>query len=414
MELTGPFLTLAIALGVGMLVGLQRERSPSSTHVGGIRTFPLVTVLGAMCAMLSASFGPWLAVVSFAGVVAASILANIIGMKRGDPEPGMTTEVAMMVMFVIGVMLASGMRDVAVALGVGTAILLQVKQPLHNWARRIGDRDIHAVLQFALITFIVLPVLPNQTFGPFDVLNPYRIWLMVVLVVGISLAGYIAFRLLGKTNGTLVAGLVGGMISSTATTVSYARRARQSREIEGAACAIFLLSTLVSFGRVITEVRVVAPGYAGEIAMPVVVMAAAAMVCAALALMGHGRDGGEMPEQGNPTELRSALVFGGLYAVVLLAVAAAKEYFGDAGIYAAAGISGLTDMDAITLTTGRLAERGRLEPGTAWRAIVLASIANMVFKTGVVWSLGGLRLALRVAAWFGVLVAVGVGLMVFW
>ncbi len=397
-----------------MLVGLQRERSPSATHVGGIRTFPLVTVLGAMCAMLGPAFGPWLAVAAFLGVVAAGVLANIIGMKRGDPEPGMTTEVAMMVMFVVGVMLASGMRDVAVALGVGTAILLQVKQPLHNWARRIGDRDIHAVMQFALITFIVLPVLPNETYGPFDVLNPYRIWLMVVFVVGMSLAGYIAFRLLGKTNGTLVAGLLGGLISSTATTVSYARRARDSRGVEGAAIAIFLLANLVMFGRVIAEVRVVAPSHAGQIAAPLGVMAAAAMVCAALALRGHGQDGGDMPEHGNPTELRAALIFGGLYALVLFAVAAAKHSLGDAGLYAAAAISGLTDMDAITLTAGRLAERGRVEPDTAWRAIVLASIANMVFKAGVVWSLGGLRLALRVAAWFGVLVAVGVGLMVFW
>jgi uncharacterized membrane protein (DUF4010 family) len=414
MELTGPFLTLAIALGVGMLVGLQRERSPSSTHIGGIRTFPLVTVLGAVSALLAPTFGPWLAVAGFLGVVAAGVLANIIGMRRGDPEPGMTTEIAMMVMFMVGVMLAGDMRDVAVALGVGTAILLQLKTQLHTWAKRIGDRDIHAVMQFALITFIILPVLPNQNYGPFDVLNPYRVWLMVVLVVGISLAGYIAFRLLGNARGTLVAGLIGGLISSTATTVSYARRARESREVEGAACAIFLLATLVMFGRVIAEVRVVAPTHAREIALPLAVMTAATLVCAALALRGHGADGGEMPEHGNPTELKGALIFGGLYALVLLAVAAAKEYFGDAGIYAAAAISGLTDMDAITLTTGRLAERGRIEPETAWRAVVLASVSNMVFKTGVIWSLGGVRLAMRVGVWFGVLVLAGAALMLFW
>ena len=414
MDLTGPFLTLGIALGLGLLVGLQRERSPSSTHVGGVRTFPLVTLLGAMCAMLGPELAPWLAAVSFSGVVAAGILANIIGMKRGDPEPGMTTEVAMMVMFVVGVMLASDLREVGVALGVGTAILLQLKEQLHTWARRLGDRDIHAVLQFALITFIVLPVLPDQTYGPFDVLNPHRIWLMVVLVVGISLAGYVAFRVLGKTHGTLVSGLVGGLISSTATTVSYARRAKGAREIEGAACAILLLATLVMFGRVIAEIRVVSPGHAAEIATPVAIMAAVTMACAALSLLGHGRDGGEMPEQGNPTELKSALLFGGLYAVILLLVAAAKDWFGDAGIYAVAAISGLTDMDAITLTAGRLAERGRLEPETAWRAVVLASMSNLVFKTGVVWALGGLRLAIRVGVWFGVLMLAGVGLMVFW
>ncbi len=414
MELTGPLLTLAIALGLGMLVGLQRERSPSSTHVGGVRTFPLVTVLGAMCAMLEPVMGPWLAVVAFLGVVAAGILANVIGSRRGDPEPGMTTEVAMMVMFVVGVMLASEMRDLAVAVGVGTAILLQLKERLHSWARRLGDRDIHAVMQFALITFIVLPVLPNQTYGPFDVLNPHRIWLMVVLVVGISLSGYIAFRMLGKTHGTLVAGLVGGLISSTATTVSYARRAKESHEIEGAVCAILLLATLVMFGRVIAEIRLVSPTHVTEIATPIAIMAAVTMVCAALALLGHGKDSGEMPEQENPTELKGALMFGALFTVILLFVAAAKEWFGDTGIYAVAAISGLTDMDAITLTSGRLAERGRLEPDAAWRAILLATMSNMVFKTGIVWSLGGAKLARRLAMWFSVLMLTAIGLIVFW
>ncbi|VAX42239.1 hypothetical protein MNBD_PLANCTO03-1415 [hydrothermal vent metagenome] len=414
MELTGPFLTLAIALGLGMLVGLQRERSPSSTHVGGVRTFPLVTVLGSACAMLGASMGPWLAVAAFLGVVAAGIIANVIGAKRGDPEPGMTTEVAMMVMFIVGVMLASEMLEIAVAIGVGTAILLQLKERLHDWARRLGDRDIHAVMQFALITFIVLPVLPNETYGPFDVLNPYRIWLMVVLVVGISLAGFIAFRVLGKTSGTLAAGLIGGLISSTATTVSYARRVRGTTNGHGAVIAVLILATLVMYGRVIAEIRLVSPTHAAMIATPVAIMAAATLVCAALAMLGHGKDGGEMPEQDNPTELKSALLFGGLYAVILVFVAAAKEWFGDTGIYAVAIISGLTEMDAITLSAGRLVERGRLDPETAWRVVVLASMSNMVFKTGIAWTLGGARLALRLAAWFGVLMLVGAALMLLW
>lgn len=414
MDLDHPFVTLAIAVALGMLVGLQRERAPSSTHIGGVRTFPLVTLLGAGAGMLVPQLGPWLVAVAFLGVLAAGIVANVIGLRRGDPEPGMTTEVAMMVMFVVGVMLPLGMRDVAVAIGVGTTVLLQFKAPLHTLASRVGDPDFRAVLQFALITFIILPVLPDRTFGPFDVLNPYRIWLMVVLVVGISLAGYVAFRLLGRTRGSLAAGVIGGLISSTATTVSYARRARDAPQIARAATAIFLLATLVMYGRVIAEIRIVAPSHMRELALPIAIVGAVTLACAALSLRGAGGDGGEMPPQSNPAELKSALLFGGLYGLVLLLVAAAKHWLGEAGIYIVAAVSGLTDMDAITLSSGRLVERGRLEPDAAWRAIVLASISNLVFKTGIIWTLGGRSLALRAGAWFSAIAASGAALIFLW
>lgn len=414
MEFPAEFVTLGIALAVGMLVGLQRERSMNTNHMGGVRTFPLVALLGATTAMLVEPMGPWLAVAAFLGVVAAVVLGNVITIQRGDPEPGMTTEVAMMVMFVVGVMLASEMRDLAVALGVGTAILLQLKERLHAMARRVGDADIRAVLQFALITFIVLPVLPDQAFGPLDVLNPYRIWLMVVLVVGISLAGYIAFRILGRTHGALVAGLVGGLISSTATTVSYARRAREIPSMTGAACSIFLLATLVMYGRVIAEIRVVAPSHTWEVAGPVVVLAAVTLLCAAGSLLRRREDSGEMPEQTNPAELKSALIFGGLYALVLLLVAAAQRWVGDAGIYLVAAVSGLTDMDAITLSNGRLVERGLIEATVAWRAVILASVSNLVFKFIMIWSLGGRGLAMRTAPWFGAIALAGILLIFIW
>lgn len=414
MELDHPFVTLGIAVALGMLVGLQRERAPTGTHIGGIRTFPLVTVLGTASAMLGSSFGPWLVAAAFLGVVAAGILGNIIGMRRGDPEPGMTTEVAMMVMFVVGVMLAAQMREAAVAIGVGATILLQFKEPLHGLAKRVGDEDFRAVLQFALVTFIVLPVLPDRTYGPFDVLNPHRVWLMVVLVVGMSLAGYIAFRLLGRTHGSIVAGLIGGLISSTATTVSYARRARELPGIGRAAVAVFLLATLVMYGRVIVEIHVAAPSHARALSLPVAVLGAVTLACAGLSLLGAGRDGGEMPAQSNPAELKSALVFGGLYALVLLLVAAAQHWVGETGIYIVSALSGLTDMDAITLSSARLAQKGQLAPDAAWRAIVLASISNLAFKTVLVWTLGGRRLALRTGAWFAAIAAAGVGLIALW
>lgn len=417
MELTGPFLTLGIALGLGMLVGLQRERSPSSTHIGGIRTFPLVTVLGATTAMLTPTLGPWLAVAAFLGVVAAGILANVIGMRQGDPEPGMTTEVAMMVMFIVGAMLGSGIREVAIAVGVGTTILLQFKEQLHGLAKKVGDRDIRAVLQFAIITFIVLPVLPDQTYGPFDVLNPHRLWLMVVLVVGISLAGYVAYRMIGGRHGTAVAGLLGGVISSTATTVSYARRMKDAVDpaaILPGTLAVLLVATAVMYARVIVLIAVSAPTHAVTIGAPLGAIGVLTILLAVAALA-RVRDGaGAAPDHENPAELRGALIFAAMYGTVILVVAAAKHYFGDAGLYVAAGLSGLTDMDAITLSSTRLAERGRLEPETVWRALMLASVSNLAFKTWVVWGLGGRRLAGRLAIWFGIIALASGAVLVFW
>lgn len=413
---TEPFVTLAIAIGVGMLVGLQRERSSAGSHIGGIRTFPLVTALGALCAMVSGDVGPWLVAVGFLGVVATAVLGNVVSITRGDPEPGMTTEVAMLLMFVVGVVLAMDMREVAVAVGVGTAILLQLKETLHGLVRKIGDQDIRAVLQFALITFIVLPVLPNQTYGPFEVWNPYRIWLMVVLVVGLSLFGYVALRLFGGRQGAAVAGVLGGLISSTATTVSAARRIKQAPEGKGlmrSTVAVLMLATAVMYVRVGVLIAIVAPNQVRAMALPLGAVGAAVIVLALMSLTRVKNGSEHAAEHQNPAELKGAFVFGALYAVILLVVAASKHWFGDAGLFAAAGISGLTDMDAITLSSARLAERGMLDGAVAGRALLLASLSNLVFKTGLAWGLGGRRLALELAGWFAVIAGVTVAVWVF-
>lgn len=411
------FATLAIALGVGMLVGLQRERSVAGAHIGGIRTFPLVTMLGALCAMAGGDEASWLVPAGFMGVVAAAVLGNVASIRRGDPEPGMTTEIAMMLMYVVGVVMAMGMREVAIAVGVGAAILLQLKARLHALVQRIGDDDLRAVLQFALITFVVLPVLPDETFGPFDVLNPRRIWLMVVLVVGISLCGYVLLRLVGGRQGTALAGILGGLISSTATTVSASRRVKDAEQGHGlmpATVAVLMLATAVMYARVVVLIFVATPEHGKTIAVPFAVVGCGVVLMAGASLLRLHDGSGVAGEHENPAELKGAMIFGAMYAAVLLAVAASKEWFGDSGLFAAAAISGLTDMDAITLSSSRMAERGRLDPTVVWRALMLASISNLVFKAGLAWVLGGRRLGLRVSAWFLGIALLSVGVMSFW
>jgi uncharacterized membrane protein (DUF4010 family) len=325
-------------------------------------------------------------------------------MRGGGEPPGVTTEVTMLVMYSIGVYLMMGDMAVAIAVCGAVAVLLHLKPQLHSLAAKIGDRDFTAAMQFALISLVVLPVLPDRYYGPYEVLNPFRIWLMVVLIVGISLAGYVAYKLLGARAGSWAAGILGGLISSTATTVSVSRR---SAEMPGTA----QLSAIV-FLRVGILIGATAPSFLRAALLPLVAMFALLVVMGGINLRGPGGGAGPMPEQGNPTELRSALLFGLLYALVLLAVAAANTAFGDRGLYVAAVLSGLTDMDAITLSIAQLVSTGEVAPATGWRLILVAAMSNLVFKGVVVAMLGDRRLLGRVGVGFGVAGALGVGLLV--
>lgn len=413
MDLVQAFETLAIAVGAGMLIGLQRERDRSA--LGGIRTFPLIALTGAAGAMLHPQLGPWALVVGGIGVIAATAMGNIAREQTEGPSPGITTEIAILVTFLSGALLGAGEREIGVALAAITAVLLHAKATLHRFAERVGDHDLRAVLQFVVITFIVLPVLPDRTMGPFDVLNPREIWLMVVLVVGLSLAGYIAYRLLGERHGTAAAGLLGGMISSTATTVSYARREREGGVGVWAAAVAITLASSIAFIRVIIEIGVAAPDHVRRMAWPFAVMFAILLVAGvAMLLRLNGRHDTERPTPQNPSELKAALIFGALYAGVLLAVAAARKWFGEDAIYGVAVLSGLTDMDAITLSTSRMVQGGQLSAETGWRAILVASMANLAFKGGFVAVLAKRNLTGAVWAVFGAAMLAGAAMMVFW
>jgi uncharacterized membrane protein (DUF4010 family) len=405
------FQALGISLGLGLLVGLQRERAGS--RVAGFRTFTLITLLGTLAGLLAETLGGWVVVAGLLGVVAMLTVANVIRLREGDLAPGMTTEVAAQVMYCVGAYVVFGHRSVALAVGGAVAVMLYAKPALHGISARMGEGEMRGVIQFALVALVILPILPDEPYGPFKVLNPRQIWWMVVLVSGISLSGYIAFRLLGQGKAAVVSGLLGGLISSTATTVSYARRAAEDARRVPAATLVIMLASAVVYARVLLEVSLVARPVLPSVAGPIAVMLGAALLQSAFVWLRARRAEAEISPD-NPTELRAAVSFGVLFALVLLAVAAAKEYFGDRGLYAVAAISGLTDMDAITLSTSRMSAEGALAPATAWRAIVVAAIANLVFKGGIVAVLGGRRLFARVALLFGFNVLVGALLLVLW
>lgn len=393
------FIRLAVALGLGLLVGLQRERV--DPVIAGIRTFALISLFGAICAQLGKTYGGWILVVGFLATAALVTAGNLVRLQTREAEPGQTTEFAALVVFGLGAWVVAGAMVVPVVLAGAVVFLLHLKEPLHQLVGKIGEKDLRAIMQLVLISLVILPVLPDRDMGPYGVLNPYQIWWMVVLIVGLSLAGYVAFKLFGTGTGTVLAGILGGMISSTATTASYARRSRETPDVSRLSALVILIASTVVYGRVLVEIAAVARGRLLDLAPP---LAAMLGICALLSLAAWllGRDGdSEPPKPENPADLKAALLFGALYAAVLLAVAFARDRFGTAGLYTVAALSGLTDMDAITLSTSRLVQTSQLDPDTGWRAILLASLSNLVFKAGIVVALGSRALLGRIALLFG-------------
>ncbi len=403
------------ALAIGLLIGLERERNP--TAKAGLRTFALVALAGAMSATLADTFAaPSIIAVGLAAVALVMIAAYYHHHEAfHERDSGTTTIAAVMVCFLLGVMALAGHARLAVILGILTTVLLYFKAELGGAVRKLERRDLVSILQFAVVAFVVLPLLPDRGFGPYAALNPRHIWLMVVLISGVSLAGYVALRLVGREHGAMLLGLFGGLVSSTATTLAYSRYARSGSEFTGLAGAVIVTANLVLLVRLAVLAAITAPGILGVLA-PVL---AAALAAGAAAFAIGGRRNGmpqelTMPVVGNPAELRTALGFALLYAGVLLLVAWLADLVGSRGVYAAALASGLVDVDAISLSSLRLYGLGSLTPAQATIAIVLAVSANAVFKLGIVRAVGGGALLRRcLPAMAAMAAGAGLGLALF-
>lgn len=415
------WLHLGLALALGLFVGLEREQTGRST---GIRTFPLITIFGACAALLVEPVGAWIVPAGLVVLGAAVFVDNLSPGGLGEPddtdvrvksEPGSTTMVAALVMYTVGALLITGYALVGVAVGGTTAVLLHWKRPLHNFAERLGPEDYRAVYRFVLLAVVVLPVLPDKTYGPYDVFNPFQIWLIVVLIVGISVVGYILYKFVGPRAGVVLGGTLGGIVSSTAATVAYARRAARAPSVSGTAAVAIMIASTLSFVRIVVEVLVVAWDIRWVVVPKFAVLIGVMALATALAYRGTEDFEGDQDHQPeDPTSLKVAIIFGLMYAVILFAIAVTRENFGDAGMYVLATISGLTDVDAITLSTAEMVQAGRVSEDVGWRMMMIGGISNMVFKGAVAAVLGGKRLLRHIAVLFGVTIATGVGILLFW
>jgi uncharacterized membrane protein (DUF4010 family) len=385
------YLEFLTALGIGLLIGLERERNPSAK--AGLRTFAIVGVFGALCGALAQHLDSyWLVGVGMV-LVGLMIISAYLEERAAEEDPGTTTSAALLVCFTLGAAATLGFRQIAVMLGVITTVLLYFKTELAGIARRLERRDLLSVLQFAVLSFVILPVLPDETFGPYGAINPRNVWLMVVLISGISLAGYLALRLVGGRRGLPLLGLLGGLVSSTATTVVYSRYARTRPELVDSAVLVILMANLVVLVRLAILAWVTAPAVLPAL-IPIGVCALLPGAAAVAWLYRRIRSESEppVPQPSNPTELKTAFAFALLYAVVLVLAAWVHQVAGARGLYAVAFVSGLTDVDAITLSTLRLYGMSTVSAGQAATTITAALLSNIGFKLGTALVLGGVHL----------------------
>jgi len=379
-------LSLGTATGLGLLVGLQREWVQN--RVAGIRTFALLTLFGALTGLLGNVYGGWVIGAGFIAFASLVVLGKWLSLSAREERTGLTTEMAMLVMFASGIIIMLGERLTAVIIAGSVMFLLQSKKALHATVRRFGEDDIREIARLVLVALVILPALPNREMGYLGVLNPFAIWLIVVLIVGISLAAYMAEKSLGGTKGAVVAGILGGLVSSTATTASSARRSQTASSGSLSLASMALIASSVAFVRLLAEVIIVASDHLRQMLPPLAAMMVWVILIAIVAHHRAEKADTQPRDEHPPSELKHAVMLGLLYAVVLVVVAYTRQHNSSSGLYVTAFLSGLPDMSAITLSTSKLVSTGNLETSIAWRMILTGGIANLFFKMFFVITLG--------------------------
>ena len=402
-------LRFAVAIALGMLLGLERERTKGEEGGAGVRTFALIALAGAMAGYLDENLGlSWLALAVFVAVAALLISLYLVTALRGDV--GVTTEVSALLAFLLGVLCARGQLQIGAWVAVAMALLLALKDWLHRLARRIDTSDVEATLKFGIVTLIILPLVPDQNYGPepLNVLNPYKVWLMVVLISGLNFASYLLIKIVGAEHGIGIAGVLGGLVSSTAVTLGFSQRSREPGEDASALALGILLAWTVMFFRVVIMSAVISGRLGLRVALAMGLLCAVSLgACYWLWRRQEAKERGEVKAGHNPFELDEAIKFGVLFGVVVFVAKAAQVYLGEAGLYLAAAIAGLTDVDAITLAMANLAASDDQNLVVAARAIVIAALANTLVKSGIAAGLGSPELRRVTLPVSGLLFAAG-------
>lgn len=394
-------LRLAAALAIGAIVGLERgfrfrEEQPGQ-RVAGLRTFVVTALLGGVARLLAEALGAWALAAAFLSLAAVTTAAYVLEAREGE-DRGVTTELALLATFALAALAVQGLVLEAVAGAAVLAAFLGAKAPLHAGLARLAPLEMQAMLQLLLLAAVALPLLPDRDLGPWDAVNPRTIGWLVLLIAGLQVVGWFAVRLFGTRRGVLLTALLGGLSSSTAVTLAFARMARRGGADARMLAAGVAVAAATMVPRLLVEIAAVHPPLLRPLAWPLAVLAVVP-VLAALGMarrIGPERAPEEVPLR-NPFELSAALGWAVLLSVLALAVGGARALLGDPGVYGVAGLAGLADVDAIGISLARAA-RGPLDPGVAARAIVLAALVNTMSKAGLAAVVGGGRFARPAAA----------------
>jgi uncharacterized membrane protein (DUF4010 family) len=430
MEELEPFVSLGVALAVGLIIGFEREQSAPSDRearrafVGGARTYPMVALIGALSMLLARQAGAALVWLAFVGTFVFLVVAYADVVRR-DGDRGLTSEAAFIVTFLLGALATSsgviepvGKRSmVLLAVAVLATVILSIKPRMHALAERVSKDDVFATLKFLIVAIVVLPLLPDQTYGPLGVLNPHKIGLMVALIAGIDFVGYVAVRALGAGRGLGLTGLVGGLASSTAVTLSMSGRARESAQLHPSCALAVVTASTVMFPRVLLEVAVVHRPLLASLWIPLFAMTLAGLV--AVGFFYRRAQGAkaktERLEIQNPFELSSALKWGLVFVAVLMVAKLATTYLGRGGTYLAGLLAGTTDVDAITLSMANLAKSNEIEAAVAVTTIIIGTASNTIVKGVMATTIGGWHFGRMVLGAFAAMLAAGaLGLVWVW
>ena len=407
-DLPSVFLNLVAALGIGLLIGAERERRKGggpARSPAGIRTFTIASLAGAASVMAG---GPGMLAVTVAGV---AVLTAIAYLRSRSDDPGLTTEIALIVTALLGG-LAMQQPALAAGLAVGVAALLAARAPLHHFVRSVlTEREVNDAMIFAGATLVVLPLLPDQALGPYGVFNPRSIWIVVILVMAISAAGYVLVRLLGARFGLPLAGFASGFISSAATIGAMGARARKGPDAVSAAVAGAALSTVATVIQLCLVLAATSPVTLRTLSAP--------LICAGIAAAAYGagftfralreRDAAE-PQPGRAFSLPVALVFALTLSAVLIASAALREWFGETGVIVGAAAAGFVDTHSPAIAIGSLVASGKMTAADAVFPVLAAFSTNTISKIIFALSSGSRSFALRLipglilvagAAWAG-------------
>jgi uncharacterized membrane protein (DUF4010 family) len=397
--------SFGVALGLGLLVGMQREyakRRDQEDLFGGARTFALIAFVGALSTSLSTLADTPLVLSTFAiGIIVFLAIGYVSSAREG--HLGVTSEIAALIVFSAGALAGYGEYPIAVAIGVLTATVLAIKPFTRQLSASIHTEDVYATLKFAIVAALALPLLPDQAYGssPWNAVSPYKVGLMVVFISGLSFVGYVLIQVVGPERGIGLTSLLGGLVSSTAVTMTLSERSRSNHKLSNLLGFGVLLAWVIMFVRILVEVGVVNLSLLPSVWLPITVGGLVATAWSGrlylLNTANKASDTGEVENFTNPFHLAPAIQFGLLYGLVLIGSKALGDWLGPTGIYAGAVVSGLADVDAITLSMAELSRgAGTIEDEVAANAIVLAAASNTIVKAGIVWATGspGIRRAI--------------------